>query len=135
MSRIVAGQPVVEWVARQTHDFGNFGCAVGIGMERDGELVAGVAYNEYNGVNINAHIALTVPITRDFLWAIFDYPFNKAKIERITALVGEGNQKSRNLVERFGFTEETRLEKAHPDGDLIVYRMRRHECKWLEIKL
>lgn len=135
MLRIVAGQPVVEWVAKKTSDFGNYGCAVGVGLEKDGELISGVAYNEYNGPNINAHIALTVPLTRHFLWAIFDYPFNKAKVNRITCLVGEGNVKSRNLCQRLGFIEETRLEKAHPEGDLIVYRMWRNECKWLEMKL
>lgn len=134
MSSLIVGQQVVEWVAKQTSDFGNFGCAVGIGLERDGQIIAGVAYNEYNGPNINAHIALTEPMTRRYLWTIFDYPFNQAKARRITALVGEGNRKSCHLVERLGFTEETRLEGAHPTGDLIVYRLWRNDCKWMEIK-
>ena len=54
---IVIGQPVVEWVAKQTNDFGNFGCAVGFGVESDGQLIAGVVFNEYNGVNMNIHVA------------------------------------------------------------------------------
>lgn len=131
---IVTGPDVVAWVARQTNDFGNFGCAVGIGWQRDGELVAGVAYNEFNGPNINAHIAAARALTRQFVRAIFDYPFNQAKVHRVTCLVGEGNAKSRRLCRHFGFTEETRLAGAHASGDLIVYRMLRNECKWLELK-
>ena len=131
---LVVGHGVVEWVAQQTSEFGNFGCATGIGWERDGKIVAGVAYNDFNGVNCCTHIALSGPMSREFLWTIFDYPFNQMKVNRITGLVGEGNQKSRNLCKKLGFTEEARLDSAHPTGDLIVFRMRRSECKWLGMK-
>lgn len=132
---LVTGSGVVEWVARRTNEFGNFGCAVGIGLQRNGELVAGVVYNDYNGKNINAHIAVDgARLNRQFVWTIFDYPFNQAKVDRVTCLIGEGNSKSIHLCERFGFTQETRLEAAHPSGDLLVYRMWRHECRWLELK-
>lgn len=131
---LVVGESVVSWVAQQTSEFGNFGCATGIGWQRDGQIVAGVAYNDFNGVNCCTHIALAGAMSRQFLWTIFDYPFNQMKVKRITGLVGEGNQKSRNLCLKLGFTEEARLNEAHPSGDLIVYRMRRNECKWLGIK-
>ena len=130
---LVIGPAVVEWVAKQTNDYGNFGCAVGVGWEQDGQIVAGVAYNDYNGPNILAHIAVTNGrMTRKFVKTIFDYPFNQAKVNRITCLVGEGNAKSRSLCQRFGFSEETRLTGAHPTGDLIIYRMWRKDCRWLE---
>lgn len=131
---ITIGPGVVEWVAKKTNDFGNFGCAVGIGWLHDGEIVAGVAYNEFNGPNINAHIAVDRPLTRAFVKIIFDYPFNKAKVDRVTCLIGEDNTKSRKLCQHFGFHEEARLAGAHPGGDLIIYRLWRNECKWLEKK-
>lgn len=132
---ISIGSHVVEWVAKQTNEFGNFGCAVGIGWEKDGELVAGVAYNEYNGKNMCTHIVIkNGQMTKQFLRVIFDYPFNQANVHRITGLVGEGNIKSRRLCEKLGFIEETRLEDCHPTGDLIIYRMRKQECKWLRMK-
>lgn len=131
---IACGPDIVAWVAKQTNDFGNFGCAVGIGWLHDGEIVAGVAYNEFNGPNINAHIAATRPLTRGFVRVIFDYPFNQAKVNRVTCLIGEDNAKSRHLCQHFGFTEEARLAGAHPGGDLIIYRLLRNECKWLEKK-
>lgn len=131
---LTIGEHVVSWVAKQTNDFGNFGCAVGIGWLHEGEIVAGVAYNEYNGPNINAHISVTRSLTRKFVKVIFDYPFNQAKVNRVTCLIGEDNHKSRRLCQHFGFKEETRLEGAHPGGDLIIYRLFRDECKWLESK-
>ena len=134
-SNLIVGPDVVNWVAKQTNEYGNFGCAVGLGWMRDGEMVAGVAFNDYNGPNICAHIAITNGrIERPFLKVIFDYPFNQAKVSRITCMVGEGNVKSRNLCERFGFTEEARLSGAHSTCDLLIYRMRRDECRWLEKK-
>lgn len=131
---IVTGPQVVEWVAKQTNEFGNFGCAVGIGWEHAGQIVAGVAYNDYNGPNINAHIAITGAMTKTFLHTIFDYPFNQAKVKRITGLVGSGNEKGNNINLRLGFIEETRLKDCHPTGDMIVYVMRRENCRWLELK-
>lgn len=73
-------------------------------------------------------------MTREYLWACFDYPFNQAKVHRITGLVGEGNHLARKFDEHLGFKLETRLKGAHPTGDLLVYVMRREQCKWLRIK-
>ncbi len=134
---IVTGQPVVEWVAKRTAEFGNYGAAVGIGVEIDGKLIAGVVYNEFNGVNMNMHTAALPKVrwlTRESLFCFFDYPFNRAKVNRVTALVGEGNVKSRKLVEGVGFSLETTLEGADPTGKLLIYRMRRSECRWLNLE-
>ena len=131
---IVTGQVVVEWVAKRTNELGNFGCAVGIGWKSDGELVAGVAYAEFNGVNVVCHIASDRSrrwLTRRYLQVIFDYPFVQAGVKRITVCVGEGNRDSRRFVEHLGFTHETTLEGAHPTGDLLIYRMWKADCRFL----
>ena len=131
---IVVGQGVVEWVAKRTNEYGNFGCAQGIGWRRDESIVAGVAYAEWNGPNVVCHIASEGSrrwLTRAYLWTIFDYPFNQLGCKRITVCVGEGNQDSRRFVEHLGFTQEATLEGAHPSGDLIVYRMFKADCRYL----
>jgi RimJ/RimL family protein N-acetyltransferase len=136
MRRIVVGQPVVEWVAKRTSEFGNFGASVGIGMEDEAGLIAGVVFADWNGPNIVAHIASDGSkrwMTKHYLWMIFDYPFNQVKATRITCLIGEGNKESRNLCEHFGFTLETTLESAHPSGDLLVYRMWKKDCPWFSL--
>ncbi len=134
---IVTGPQIVEWVAKRTGEFGNFGAAVGIGVERAGQIIGGCVYNEWNGVNCNMHTA-ALPrapwLTRTSLWYFFDYPFNVARVNRITALVGEGNVKSRQLVEGVGFRLEATLKGADPSGDLLVYVMWRDECRWLRLE-
>lgn len=133
MNRIVHGPEVVKWVADKTGERGNFGCAVGIGLERSGVLIAGVVYADYNGVNMVCHIASDGSkrwMTRQYLWTIFDYPFNKAKVNRITVCVL--NEDSRRLVEHMGFTFEANLQNAQPNGDILIYRLFRDSCRFLK---
>ncbi len=130
---IVTGRGVVEWIAKRTNEFGGFGTDIGIGWARHGELVAGVAYADWNGPNVVCHIAAVGKYwaTRQYLRTIFDYPFNQQNVARITVCVGEGNSASRRFVGHLGFTLEATLERAHPSGNLLVYRMFRHDCRYL----
>lgn len=130
---IVLGPQVIEWVAKRTNEHGNFGCAQGIGWSKKGRLIAGVVYNDFNGVNMNMHVAAEGSqwLTREFLWTCFDYPFNQAKVNRVTGLVGEGNSAAREFDEHLGFILEARLKDAHPTGDLLVYKMLKKDCRWI----
>lgn len=131
---LIFGPQVIDWMRRKASDFGATD-AQGIGWERDGQIVAGVAYTDYNGVNVCMHVAADGKdwLRREFLWTCFDYPFNQLKVKRITGLVGEGNAQARKFDEHIGFTLETTLAGAHPTGDLLVYRMLRSECRWLSL--
>lgn len=131
---IVTGKYVVEWVAKKTNEFGNFGTDAGIGFKRNGQLIAGVAYAEWNGVNVVCHIASDGSkrwLNREYLRTIFDYPFNRLGVKRITVCVGEGNKDSRRFVEHLGFTLEAPLKAAHPTGDLLVYKLFKEQCRWI----
>lgn len=134
---LVIGTGVVDWVAKRTNEFGAFGSEVGIGWLKNGEIVAGVVYADWNGPNVVCHIAAEGKrwATRQYLWAIFDYPFRQLKCKRITVAVGEGNEASRNFVEHLGFGLEARLEKAHPTGDLLLYSIWNTNCRWLSENL
>lgn len=135
---LVIEKSVVEWVAAQTAEFGNFGTEVGIGWEKDGRLVAGVAYANWNGVNVECHIASDRSkrwLTREYLWTIFDYPFNQLGAERITVCVGEGNRDSTRFVEHLGFILEARLRAAHPTGDLLIFCMKRQDCRFIQKRI
>lgn len=136
MKAVVTGQHVVEWVATRTKEFGNYGAAVGIGLEHNGRLIAGVVVNEFNGVNACIHVAANGAgwLNREFLWFVFHYCFEQAKLNRLTGLVVESNIDARKFDEHLGFVEETRLKNAHKDGDIIVYVMWKESCKWLSIK-
>lgn len=120
-----------------------YGLSVGIGMEKDGELIAGVVYNEFNGVNINMHVASVGHhwMTKQYLWTCFDYPFNKCNVRRITGFVEDDNYAALRFDENLGFKYETKLEGAYEHdgriGDIHVLVMRREDCRFLsrQVKL
>lgn len=131
---LVVGKPVVQWVASKTNEFGCFGTEIGIGWAKDGNLVAGVAYANWNGVNVECHIASDGSrrwATREYLWTIFDYPFNQLGVKRLTVCVGDGNRDSHRFVKHLGFILEAKLKDAHPTGDIHIYRMDRQNCRFL----
>lgn len=135
MGRLIIGSPVVEWIAARTNEYGNFGAAQGLGWLKDGEIVAGVAYAEWNGPNVVCHIASDGSkrwLTREFLWTIFDYPFNQLGCKRITVCVGQKNADSNRFVKHLGFELECQLKDAHPTGALNIYRQFREECRWIK---
>jgi RimJ/RimL family protein N-acetyltransferase len=109
---------------------------VGIGLTRDDAVVAGVLYEGYNPHNIWAHIAAEPGgqwLTKTFLRAMFAYPFKVCGVQWLRGYVDASNQAARRFDEHLGFREEARLEGAAQDGgDVIVYAMRRSECRFLE---
>lgn len=106
-----------------------------LGLERDGELVAGVLYEGYNGPNVWMHVA-AVPgrrwMNRDYLWYCFHYPFNEMNVQRISGYVNASNEQARRFDEHLGFKVEATLSGAAPDGgDVLIYVMRREDCRFL----
>lgn len=106
-----------------------------IGLERDGGLVAGVIYEGCSGHNIWGHVA-AVPgarwLNRAYLTACFAYPFLQLGVQRITGYVEARNQRAREFDENLGFRQEATLRGAASDGgDVILYVMWRHECRFI----
>lgn len=139
MKRIVTDCPdlIAKFVGERLGSSG-FANYTGIGLEEDGELIAGVLFDYYNGASINMHVA-AIPgrrwLTREFLHFCFWYPFEQLKVKRITGLVPASNMEARRFDEKLGFELEATLQDAAPDGDVFVYRMFRHQCKWLEMRV
>ena len=103
-----------------------------IGLEKNGELVAGVLYDYDNGASIYAHIAVTGRLTREYLHVIFDYPFRQLRANVIIGLVAGSNKRARKFVEHLGFSLTAEIPEGHPKGSLLIYTMRREDCCWLE---
>lgn len=126
---------VGPWVCERSGGTWVKGRGTAIGKIQDGQLVAGVLYEDWNGANVVCHIAGDGNwATREYLNVIFDYPFNQLKVKRITTPVASTNIKSINLVTRMGFTLECTLAQANPDGDIHLFRMWREECKYIRGK-
>jgi RimJ/RimL family protein N-acetyltransferase len=135
--QVIHGQNdrVIDWVGKLV-DEDDFGPAVAIGLEENGELIAGVVYNMYTKVSISMHVA-AVPgkrwITRQFLYHCFAYPFIQLECKRVTGLVREDNLEAQKFDEHLGFVREGLVREACEDGaNMILYGMLRSECRWLE---
>lgn len=108
----------------------------GVGLEKDGKLIAGALYEGYNGHNVWVHLAGAPGrkwMNRQFLWYGFHYPFNEMGVKRLSGYVNASNTDARRLNEHLGYEEEARLKGAAPDGgDVILYVMWRENCRFLE---
>jgi L-amino acid N-acyltransferase YncA len=107
-----------------------------IGQEIDGEIKAVVAFDNVLDKSCMMHTAAIVPnwISKDLLWACFDYPFNILKVKVILASVASTNTEALRLDRHLGFVDKAYIEDAHIDGDLVILAMRRENCRWLDIK-
>jgi RimJ/RimL family protein N-acetyltransferase len=109
--------------------------AQAIGLEKDGELIAGAVYEGFNGHNVWVHLAGTPGrrwMTRQFLYAGFAYPFIQLGCSRISGYVEAWNMDARRLDEHFGYKQEAVLRGAASDGgDVILYVMRREDCRYV----
>lgn len=126
---------VGEWVCGQLNSEWFPGRGVTLGLEDEsGELLAGIIYENFNGVNCFVHIAAVpgkVWGTREFLFAGFHYVFNDLNCLRITGMVNSDNRASVDLVSRLGLELEATLFQANYPNHILVYRMFRHNCKWI----
>lgn len=140
MKSILTGRDSIvgPWVCARAGGTWSVGRGATVGLLDSGKgLVAGVLYEDYNRANLLMHVA-AVPgkawLCREYLWFCFHYPFVQLGCKRITGIVPSVNTQAREFDERLGFTLEATLKDAHPEGDLLVYKMTKQDCRWLNIK-
>lgn len=80
-----------------------------IGIEKDGEIVGGWLFNDYNGHNVEISVALDTQLTRGMILAIKDYLFNQMKVRVVTGRCRDSNLASHQLMTRLGFHFEGRI--------------------------
>ena len=130
MTRIVSGkETVAPWVAKKL--FARFNADEAIGLERRGEMVAGVVYENWNGASFTVHIVVQGLMTPKYLAAIFHYPFVHVGAQALIAPVAPSNDESIKFVKNLGFRELARLPGCHPDGSLLLFVMQREECRFI----
>ena len=99
-----------------------------------GVLLGGAVYQNYTGRSIAIHTAGFTPkwISRDLLWLCFHYPFAQLACEYIFGQVPAHNLKALAFNHKMGFKEIARIADVFPEGDLVVMRMHRDECRYLK---
>jgi RimJ/RimL family protein N-acetyltransferase len=141
MKRVVYGEDarVCDWVAPRVGEesFATHHDPVGIGLEQDGELIAGVVFNYYTGPSIQIHVAAEPTkkwLTREYLFKVFAYPFLQLQCKRVTGLVRSDNLPAQKFDEHLGFRREGVIRQGCTDGtDLILYGMLATECRFLTL--
>lgn len=105
-----------------------------IGLERDGDLVAVVVYDNFSDCDCNMHLASDGSkrwMSKELLLAAFAYPFTQLGLRRLTGLVDARNADALQLNEHLGFVREGLCRHALPDSDLVVLGMLRDECRFV----
>ncbi|CAB3774009.1 GNAT family N-acetyltransferase [Paraburkholderia humisilvae] len=125
---------VTNFVAAMTGEARYDNCTT-IGLEKGGQIVAGVLYQGHNGPNVLMHFSLQGSrhvITRAFVCAAFMYPFQVLGCNRVTGLVRTDNLEAQRLDQHLGFVREGVMRQGARDGtDFIMYGMLRQECRFL----
>lgn len=125
---------VAAWVAAQVgcsaHAWAGYAC---LGLEVDGQLVAGVVLETYTGRSANIHVAGVGKywLSRNLLYSIFHFCFNTLKLKRLIGLVAASNAAALAFDQHIGFKYEAILPDGAQDGDLIILSMRPEDCRYL----
>lgn len=135
MKRIVFDEParVGWWVCERIGGEFNEKLAVAIGLESDGQLIAGVIFDNYLGRSIAMHVAGEGGhwMTRSFARACFGYAFKQLKVKKIIGFVDSGNAQARRYDEHLGFVLEHVITDAGKVADLCIYSMTPDRCRFL----
>jgi RimJ/RimL family protein N-acetyltransferase len=120
-----------EWIAKELDMIFTPEKSSCIGLLKNGELIAGVWYEDYTKESIMAHIVIKERINREFLTTIFHYPFVQLGVSKIIGPVKSTNAKAIEFDKKLGFTEEARLLGVFPDADLLFFTMAKSDCRFL----
>ncbi len=129
---ICSGPEIGHWTAARLGTVYTDQCASALGLVRNGEIVAGVIYENWNGKSLMAHMVVEGALTPAFIASIFDYAYRICGVAKVICPVAVTNKRSARLVEHMGFTAEATLTDCHPDGDLVLYTLRATDCRFLE---
>lgn len=122
------------WVANQVEQTASWGDFYAMGIDHQGEIVAGVVVNNYNSVNATCHIAVAKPTRElpELLRHVCQYAFRQCGLKRLTGLVPASKQKVLAFDKHLGFEEEFVMRCAADDGgDMIVLVLWSDKCRWL----
>lgn len=131
-----ADRQVAGWVASRIPDFEASASARALGVIKGSHLVAGVVFERWNGVHIEAAIAAEPRASwadRKTLRSLFHYPFVTLDCLAISVSVPVSNLLSLNLATKLGFEPEALIKYAAHDGSaLVVLKMLRENCRWIK---
>lgn len=120
---------VKQHIPQAQHGFDK---CVTIGVEQDGELIAGIVFFDWFPNWGNIYVAVAGQgnwCTRRLLRCCYAYPFVQMDCQRVTVLIRDGNLQAINLVTRIGFQLEGIL-RGSPNC-LVFGLLKQDAMKWI----
>lgn len=107
-----------------------------VAVDAAGRVRGGALYDRWTQNSAEVHMAATTPLVgRALLPAAFEYPFLEGGRGVLLAFVRAGNTASVRVVRHLGFREVYRVADGAARGeDLILFELRREECRYLTSK-
>lgn len=128
---VVIHEDIAKWVMNGIPDAKWVEGMKAIGDVKDGELIAGVAFEYQNNNAMWGHQYITKPPCKAFWINVADYIFNQCNCKRFSAFVEVQNEKAIRLNKHIGFVVEATLKDAGNKGDLLVMTLWKDNCKIL----
>lgn len=122
-------QAIAEWVASLIDYVDDFGTCEALGvLSREGTLIAGVVYSEYQPRygTIQISIASVSPMwaRRENIRELLAYPFDQLGVYKAWTTVPIDNEASRKATKHIGFRQEAILAHQYgPKRHAIIHRM------------
>jgi hypothetical protein len=132
MTRIRTDAEIGHWVCAMTHGKYAPETSSCIGFERDGKIVAGTMFENFNGRSMVAHMAIDGRASREFYQYVAKYVFEECGVYKLIGPVPSDNLKAIHLDKKMGFIEECRIENAAPNGDIVILTLTKHNCRFLK---
>lgn len=109
---------------------------VTISRVKNGELLGGVIFTGYTGASVGIHVASWSDkwVSRNMIYMVFDYAFNRLKVRKIVGQVPSYNKAAIEFDLNVGFKQETIVKDVFPDGDMLVLSMYKEDCRLLRVK-
>lgn len=105
-----------------------------IGLERDGELVAVVVFEDFSECDASIHIASDGTgrwMNKELLIKTFAYPFIQLGLRRLTGRVPAKNKVALRFDENLGFVQEGICKHALKDDDLVILGLLKENCRFI----
>ena len=102
-----------------------------IGYEKDGVIIAGTAFENFNKNNMFGHQRIDKSPSRQYWYEVANYIFNYCDCKRFTATIEQDNLKAICLNKKIGFEIEATLKDAGRNGDLLIMVLWRSKCHML----
>lgn len=127
----VENDALKRWIEARLPEYRSGLATVCVGIEREGKLVAVVAWDGYReGISVDVSIAADNPrwATRQTITTLLMYPFGQLNVRRVNSYVYKGNKRARKLNEGLGFVLEGKLRDCGRNYEpLLVYGLTKRD--------